>query len=133
MPTRSRIELQDLQLTTDIGTYGPNDTVPDAHILDLTLIIDPGLVLIDKDGMEGVFDYDPLISEIDRLARDRHYETQEFLMTRIVGACATYPQIDAVSLTLRKTPVLDGTGTLGVHLDVDATRLAQLRKTDTAA
>ena len=26
------IELRDLQLTTDIGTYGPGDTRPDVHL-----------------------------------------------------------------------------------------------------
>lgn len=31
------IELRDLELKTDIGTYGPQDTRPDVHILDLTL------------------------------------------------------------------------------------------------
>lgn len=31
------IELRDLELKTVIGTYGPQDTRPDVHILDLTL------------------------------------------------------------------------------------------------
>ena len=31
------IELRDLELKTDIGTDGPQDTRPDVHILDLTL------------------------------------------------------------------------------------------------
>jgi hypothetical protein len=31
------IELRDLHLRTDIGTYSPEDTRPDFHILDLTL------------------------------------------------------------------------------------------------
>jgi dihydroneopterin aldolase len=31
------IELRDLELKTDIGAYGPQDTRPDVHILDLTL------------------------------------------------------------------------------------------------
>jgi hypothetical protein len=30
--------------------------------------------------MANVFDYDPLIKEIDRIAEDGHYETQERLM-----------------------------------------------------
>ncbi|MDJ0858066.1 MAG: dihydroneopterin aldolase [Dinoroseobacter sp.] len=128
MPTRSRVELRDLKILTDIGTYGPDDVVPEAHILDLVLTIDPSLVLIDQDGMDRVFDYDPLISEIDRLAQDAHYETQERLMTRIVEACATYASIDAVEVTLTKTPVLHGTGRLGVRLVVDADALAVMRQ-----
>jgi len=70
------IELRDLHLKTDIGTYGPTDTRPDFHILDLTLGISVDQVLIAQDDMANVFDYDPLILEIDRLAADGHYETQ---------------------------------------------------------
>ena len=79
----STIELRGLALTPSLGTYGPNDVVPSAHLLDLTLAVDPKLVFVDADGMEFVFDYDPLILEIDRLASERHYETQERLITRI--------------------------------------------------
>lgn len=123
----STIELTDLQLNTDIGTYGPEHVVPSAHLLDLTLSIDPALVLIETDGMAHVFDYDPLISEIDELARDGHYETQERLITRIVASCASQPQIIAVEICLRKTPVIGKTGALGVRLAVDAEQLAQMR------
>ncbi|MEL6642678.1 MAG: dihydroneopterin aldolase [Pseudomonadota bacterium] len=133
MPTQSTIELKDLTLATDIGTYGPGDVVPDTHILDMSLTIDPSLVLIGGDRMEHVFDYDPLIEDIDRLAREHHYHTQEFLMTRIVSACAAYPQIQALSLSLRKSPVRAGTGSLGVRLEVDAPALAQIRATADAA
>tara|TARA_Y100001934_G_scaffold266129_1_gene345219 strand:+ start:169 stop:561 length:393 start_codon:yes stop_codon:yes gene_type:complete len=124
----STIELTDLKLNTDIGTYGADDVIPSAHSLDLTLSIDPALVLIEKEGMAHIFDYDPLIAEVDRLARDQHYETQEGLITRIVAACATQPQINAVEVCLRKTPVIGDSGTLGVRLVVGAGQLAQLRK-----
>jgi dihydroneopterin aldolase len=33
----SYVELKDLQIAARIGTYGPDDVVPDAHLLDLTL------------------------------------------------------------------------------------------------
>ncbi|MEL7151300.1 MAG: dihydroneopterin aldolase [Pseudomonadota bacterium] len=127
MQMSSTIELSDLKITTKIGTYGPDDVVPTAHILDLVLKIDPRLVLIDADGMAHVFDYDPLIRTIDHLARDGHYETQERLMTRIVQACARYNEIRAVEIKLRKTPVLAGSGHLGVRLSVDEQTLTELR------
>jgi len=127
VPSHSTIELKDLQITTDIGTYGPGDVAPTAHILDLVLTIDPALVLIATDGMESVFDYDPLIKAIDRLAQDGHYETQERLMTRIVEACATHPEIEAVEVFLCKTPVLGETGKLGVRIAVDAQGLKEVR------
>lgn len=126
--THSTIELRDLRLTTDIGTYGPGDTVPDHHWLDLTLHIRPEQVLIDADGMEHVFDYDPLVVEIDRLAGDGHYETQERLMTRIVQACAAHPEVQALEIGLRKTPVRQGSGSLGVRLQVDTAGLARWRQ-----
>ena len=84
MTTNACIELIDLELSTKIGTYGPGDVIPKKHLLDLTLWIDSKLVLISKDLMASVFDYDPLVNEIDKLANDGHYETQERLMTRIV-------------------------------------------------
>ena len=121
------IELRDLQLNTNIGTYGPHDVVPDAHVLDLTLWLSPALVLIAQDGMAHVFDYDPLVAEIDHLAADGHYETQERLITRIVHACATYPEIEALEIGLRKSPVRQGSGSLGVRVLVDAPTLNTLR------
>lgn len=127
MTCRSTIELQDLQLDTRIGTYAVGDVVPDQHVLDLTLSIDPRLVLIAKDGMQHVFDYDPLIAEIDRLARDTHYDTQERLITRIAAACACYAQIETAEIVLRKSPVRRGSGSLGVRLWVDQTTLASMR------
>ena len=121
------IELRDLRLETQIGTYGPNDTKPDVHILDLKLGIDANQVLIAQDGMEHVFDYDPLISEIDRLADDGHYETQECLMTRIACACAAYAEIKTIEVYLKKAPVRQGNGSLGVRLLLNETATDSLR------
>jgi dihydroneopterin aldolase len=116
-----------LKLDTQIGTYGPKDVVPDAHYLDLTLSISRQLILIAEDRISAVFDYDPLIAEIVRLARDGHYETQERLITRIIAACATYPQIESAEIALRKWPVRSGSGTLGVRLFADSETLAGMR------
>ena len=127
MNTNTSIELKDLRLRTHIGTYQPGDTVPDAHLLDLTLWIDASLVLIKEDGMAYVFDYDPLVLEIDRLAGDCHYETQERLISRIAQACAAYSEIVSMEIGLRKSPVHNGSGSLGVKLHLDATALNQLR------
>ena len=124
---RACVELRDLQLRTDIGSYGPHEVVPDAHVLDLTLWLAPALVLIAQDGMAHVFDYDPLVVEIDRLAADGHYATQERLVTRIVHACAAYAEIEAVDMALRKSPVRQGSGSLGVRVSVDAHTLNTLR------
>lgn len=50
------IELRDMHLNTNIGTYGPHDIVPDKHVLDLTLWLSPELLLIEQDSMSNVFD-----------------------------------------------------------------------------
>ncbi len=121
------IELRDLHLKTDIGTYGPLDTRPDVHILDLTLGISIDQVLIAQDGMAQVFDYDPLILEIDRLAADGHYETQERLISRIAGACAEHLAIRHMMISLRKSPVRTGSGSLGVCLSLDEIATEALR------
>lgn len=122
------IELRDLQLQTQIGTYAPGAVIPKEHLLDLTLWIDAKLVLISEDAMENVFDYDPLIVEIDHLAGDGDYETQERLMTRIIEACSKYPQIKAMDIGLRKLPVRSGSGSLGVRISVDSLTLNSYRE-----
>lgn len=127
MTTNACIELKDLKLQTQIGTYGPGAIIPKQHLLDLTLWIDSKLVFISADVMKNVFDYDPLVIEIDRLAGDGHYETQERLITRIVHACAQYPEIESLQINLRKAPVHAGSGSLGVRLSVNKTILDGLR------
>lgn len=127
------IELRDLALKTDIGTYGPNDSQPDVHLLDLTLGIAVEQVLISEDGMAHVFDYDPLIKEIERLASDGHYETQERLMTRIASACAAHPAIKRIEICLKKSPVRSGSGSLGVRLTLDDITTEELRSDQTKA
>jgi dihydroneopterin aldolase len=124
---RSTIELRNLKIDAQIGTYGPADVVPEAHVLDLTLAINPVLVMIADDTMGSVFDYDPLIAEIDRLARDGHYTTQERLITRIVDACAAHLEIDALEIALSKAPVLAASGSLGVRLVLSAQDMSELR------
>jgi dihydroneopterin aldolase len=133
MTTNACIELRELELSTEIGTYGPGDVVPKKHLLDLTLWIDPKLVLISKDLMASVFDYDPLVNEIDKLANDGHYETQERLMTRIVEACAKYLEIKSIEIALKKLPVRSETGSLGVRLSVDSAILNAFRVTAASA
>jgi len=68
MKTSAKIELRDLHLPCIIRTYEPQNVVPDMHILDLTLAIAPTLVYISTDEMPQVFDYDPLIADIIRIA-----------------------------------------------------------------
>lgn len=125
--TTACIALKDFQLQTQIGTYGPKDTMPKQHLLDLILWIDSQLVLIAKDAMEFVFDYDPLVLEIEKLANDGHYETQERLMTRIVEACAKYSEIQSIEISLRKLPIRGESGSLGVRLIVDQATLIDIR------
>jgi dihydroneopterin aldolase len=127
MTSTACIELKDLQLNVQIGTYAPGATIPDRHLLDLTLWINPRLILISDDLMDRVFDYDPLVIEIDRLAADGHYETQERLVTRIVESCARYTEIQSLEIRLSKTPVREGSGTLGIKLGVDANTLTSMR------
>jgi dihydroneopterin aldolase len=133
MTTTARIELKDLEIQTQIGTYAPGAVIPKQHLLDLTLWIQPQLVLISEDVMGNVFDYDPLVVEIDNLAGDGYYETQERLMSRIVQACTQYPEIESLEIGLRKLPVRAGTGSLGVRIFIDQVTLAKLRTSNALA
>jgi dihydroneopterin aldolase len=127
MSRKACVELRDLKLKTQIGTYNSGDIIPDSHLLDLTLWIDSNLVLIAEDNMSKVFDYDPLVLEITRLASECHYETQERLMSRIVEACAGYSQIQSLEISLRKSPVNNHSGSLGLRLSLDQESLAMFR------
>ena len=127
MKRSAKIELRDLHLPCIIGTYGPHNVVPDMHILDLTLTIAPALVYISTDEMTQVFDYDPLIADVIRIAESQKYETQEFLMVQIAKACANYAEIDALEILLRKTPVFNGFGSLGVRLHLHADDMTLVR------
>ena len=124
----STIELKQLVIDCSLGDYGPKEVKPSAHILDLILTINPKLVFIDTDIMDRVFNYDPLIAEIDRLSKEQHYVTQEWLMTRIVYTCATYVAIHAVELFLSKRPVLHESGQLGVRLKINPKKLKKIRR-----
>jgi hypothetical protein len=125
--TQAFIELLDLKLNTEIGTYGPGDVKPDVHLLNLLLEIDTNKVLIPGDEMEYVFDYDPLIKKIDQLAGMGKYNTQEYLMMKIACECATYSEIKSIEIGLRKTPVHNGSGSLGVNLRLNETATNGLR------
>lgn len=127
MTIQAFIELRDLKLLTQIGTFAVASDAPKEHLLDLTIGIDAKLVLIDSDTMTLVFDYDPLVRDIDRLSRDGRYETQERLITRIVTACATYPEIISVDINLRKGPVLNASGSLGVRVNLDQAAFSALK------
>ena len=127
MTSTACVELKDLRLNTQIGTYAPGAIIPDQHLLNLTLWIGTKLILISEDLMDQVFDYDPLVLEIDRLAADGHYETQERLVTRIVEACARYSEIESLEISLRKTPVRESSGALGIKLYLNASSLASMR------
>ncbi|MEY4524145.1 MAG: hypothetical protein RIR27_1221 [Pseudomonadota bacterium] len=127
MSSTACIELKDLRLNTQIGTYAPGATIPDQHLLNLTLWISTKLILISEDLMDQVFDYDPLVLEIDRLAADGHYETQERLATRIVQACARYPEIESLEISLRKTSLRESSGVLGIKLYLDESSLTSMR------
>ena len=124
---KAQIELTNLDLDIAIGSYTDGDVVPDKHILDLNLSIDPALVLIDEDQMERVFDYDPLIQEIQLMSREMHYETQERFITRMVDECVKYNEIKSVEVFLRKSPVFGSSGELGVRLVIGEPNLTNLR------
>ncbi|HEY7804777.1 MAG TPA: dihydroneopterin aldolase, partial [Orrella sp.] len=104
---------------------------PYAHQLDLKLVIDPTLVLIREDGMQHVFDYDPLLEQIHAISQNKHYETQEMLASRIVQCCASFKRIQSVEVCLKKyrSNGNGGTicGTIGVRLEVAGEQLAALR------
>ena len=84
--------------------------------------------MINSDGMSKVFDYASLISEIDQFTKNTHYETDEWLNSRILFACASYEAIKAIELFLRKQPVMNNKGELGLLLVVKVNDLGRIRQ-----
>lgn len=123
----TQLEFRDLHLPCTIGHYPAGTLAPDLHLLDLALTISAEHVLVYADDMAGVFDYDPLLEQIMQIAAAQHYVTQEYLLTRIVRACAAFPQITALDARLHKSPVLGGSA--GVRMILGAEDLAMLRAT----
>ena len=115
MTNHAQLRLNDLTLPCSIGTYGTDDIIPDAHILDMILYLDKSWVVVGADQMERVFDYDPLIRRILQTAASGKYETQEFLISLILQCCFQHNEIHAAEMSLRKSPVRDD-GSLGVQV-----------------
>lgn len=125
MTEQAQIALCNLHLPCTIGQYPAGTVAPDRHLLDLVISVTTKHVLIPADDMARVFDYDPLLARVMEIARAQHYETQEYLLTRIVQACAAYRQITGLDAQLHKGPVAGGSA--GVRLVLGAEALARIR------
>ena len=127
MAYQSSVKLRGLSLNCDIGSYGMNEVVPNKHRLDMELLVEKNLILIEEDKMANVFDYDPLVEEINQISLSGKFNTQEKLITLILKACLKYYQIKAVSLFLYKTPVRED-GELGIAVSISEQELKKLRE-----
>ena len=126
MTQHAQIRLNELTLPCSIGTYGADDIVPDAHVLDMVLYLDKTWVVIDADQMDSVFDYDPLIRKILQTAAAEKYETQEYLVSLIFQCCFEHTEVHAAELFLRKSPVRDD-GSLGVQVTLTRDEFDDIR------
>ncbi len=94
-------------------------------------MVGASLVFIDHDGMQRVFDYDPLLDEIHQLCNQRQYETQELFASQVVRCCAVHQSIKSLEVCLKKfRPDTSGgtvCGTIGVKLDVNQDALIAIR------
>ena len=126
MTKHAQIRLNDLSLPCSIGTYGADDTIPDAHVLDMVLYLDNSWVVIDADQMDRVFDYDPLIRKILQTAAAEKYETQEYLISLIFQCCFEHIEVHAAELFLRKSPVRND-GALGVQVSLTRAEFEHMR------
>ena len=68
--------------------------------------------------MARVFDYNPMVAGIQTLAGAGHRATQERLVSEIAHVCATYQDVKAAAIYLRKFPVYGQNGTLGMQLSL---------------
>ena len=129
MTQHAQIRLNDLTLPCQIGTYGTDDIIPDAHILDMVLYLDKSWVVINDDQMDRVFDYDPLIRNLLHVAGAQKYETQEYLISLMFQRCFDHCEIHAVDLYLRKSPVRSD-GALGVQISLTRAEFEDMNSTE---
>lgn len=132
MPARAAVELVGLEIDLRPGPNGGDaprgaGEGPERNLLDMTLRLDPSLVLVPEDAMERVFDYDPVVAELRRIAAAEVYVTHERMLTLMAEALAADPRIEAAELFLRKRLDPGRAGDLGVRLSLDAEALARLR------
>ena len=129
---KTRIKLSNLELTVSIGEYHSDGAYRHRHFLDLECEVEQRLVNIERDSMDLVFDYDPLVRSIKNISDGKTYNTQEKLVTLLLKACAEYPEISSVRLFLSKSPTLNGSGALGIEAVLDESDLSFFRGTDKA-
>ena len=121
------IELTDLQLSACIGEHSAAEILPEIHILDLVLTVNPDLVCTDIDKMSDVFDYDPVLDQIYILTKGKRYETQEYLISLIARSCAHFKEVIKVDVSIKKMSKGAVNGKLGVRLVLDEEGLKRLR------
>ena len=129
---KTRIKLSNLELNVSIGEYHSDGAYRHRHFLDLECEVEQRLVNIERDSMDLVFDYDPLVRSIKNISDGKTYNTQEKLVTLLLKACAECPEISSVRLFLSKSPTLNGSGALGIEAVLDESDLSFFRRTDNA-
>ena len=121
------IELTDVQLSACIGEHSADEILPEIHILDLVLTVNPDLACTAIDKMSDVFDYDPVLDQIYRLTKGKRYETQEYLISLIARSCAHFREVIKVDVSIKKMSKGAVKGKLGVRLVLDEGGLKRLR------
>ena len=110
------IELTDLHLSVCIGKHSAAKILPEIQVLDLVLTVNPRLVCTETDTMSDVFDYDPILDFVHKSVKDKRYETQECLISRLARHCAQFEEVTQIDITIRKESKSNATGKLGVRL-----------------
>ena len=97
MAYQSSVKLRGLSLNCDIGSYGINEVVPNKHRLDMELLVE-NLILVDHYKMDNVFDYDPLVEEINQISLWQIYARKPDYF--ILKACPKYHQVKVIIISL---------------------------------
>ena len=123
----SYIELKNLPLDAKIGEQDHENTQY-RHYLDLKFSIETGYVLLKSDHMQKVYDYDPLVANIKKLASSVNFQTQEYLTNCILNLCLEEKKIMDLEIFLYKKSATGSLGSLGVRLLISSTEMSSLRQ-----
>jgi dihydroneopterin aldolase len=122
----TRIELIGLRFGLNIGIHDFEKTGPQPYEVDILLDVDPGRVLLQADDIDLAFDYDPIRTEVLRLAGAERFRTQERFLTRLLRFVAGFPEIGRAEIAVRKTAVYRDARSVGLRAGLSRPELDAL-------
>lgn len=123
---KAEIFLRDLALPCFIGIHDFERGVRQRMRFNFTLEVDQLVPLRDDIGL--VIDYDYLRLGAQQLVADRVFDTQEYLLGKLVDIAFSHPRVQAVTVETCKPDVYPDAAGVGCRLQLSREEWQQLRE-----